>query len=40
MAHKNHNRITAEKQEGGFVSGMTDAEPLSCYAEGCENENT
>ena len=36
-----HTLITAEKmkREGDFVSGMTDAEALSCYAE-VQNENS
>lgn len=40
MARNVYNRTTAKKQEGGFVSGMTDAGPLSYYAEENENENT
>lgn len=37
-----HTLLTAEKikKEGDFVSGMTDAESLSYYAEGKEHENT
>ena len=37
-----HTLITVEKmkKEGDFVSGITDIEPLSYYAEGKENENT
>lgn len=36
-----HTLTIAEqmKNEGDFVSGMTDAEPPSCYAE-VQNENT
>ena len=37
-----HALLTAEKmkKEGDFVSGMTDAESLSCYVEGKEHENS
>lgn len=37
-----HAIITAEKmkKEGDFVSGITDMESLSCYAEECKNENS
>lgn len=37
-----HALLTAEKmkKEGDFVSGMTDAESPSCYAEVQDNENT
>lgn len=37
-----HTLIAAEKmkKEGDFVSGMTDAESPSCYAEVREHENS
>ena len=37
-----HALLTAEKmkKEGDVVSGLTDAESLSCYAEVREHENT